>query len=83
MAQLHSLDKILDKGEGPRLGYVVQETLTWFGEYCKFGHQLHFKAGISWSVLKVVNFKLSPYLTEMKWNYLIPKLFVCVLSVIG
>ena len=36
MAQLHLLDTILDKGEGPRLGYVLQETLRCFGEYCQF-----------------------------------------------
>ena len=35
MAQLHLFDTILDKGEGPRLGYVLQETLTCFGEYCQ------------------------------------------------
>jgi len=69
MAQLHSLDKIVDKGEGPRL----RNPSVVLGNIVCLAVKLHFKAGISWSLLEV-HFKFSPYATEMKWSYLIPVL---------
>lgn len=70
MAQLHSLDKIVDKGEGPRLR---NPSVVLVNYIVRLAVKLHFKAGISWSLLEV-NFKFSPYATEMKRIYLVPAL---------